>query len=628
MTLPPPAVWHVTRVKLINSETICVTLWPRSGPVPGGIGLPWEDELERLQQQVEGQKQLHATMVREVQRLHRDLRRVRRRARLALRLLEDARGGRAIGAICPSCRRLSLASEPATPHGPQSSHPLFGSFPPIPPPPAPLFRLGLPLRPSIFAPRLWGGSCSKCKRPHPGPDCPSDRRTRLSPRTVGLLLRQLIATEDLERQWLRESALLEGRELVARRLLTAHSLHGAAKLNPDHRRRRHTEPAVPALEDPDGEGVHRSSSVATDPFDIHFVATACGEPAVAAVPLVPNAFGFFGRGDCHPCDGASIGDVDPLLILPEPERTLALLRVVTQTGLTPESRARVWTAVSGSEELKWEHQPDLYRRLLQHAPNLDHQRAILLDVRRTFIDHRLFCRPRHGADSRPAQAGESRLYNVLAAYCRLDPGTGYRQGMNFLAAMLVSVCYPDDEAAFWLFVALMQRHQWVLLFDAQSHGLDVLLGSLAQCLPPEVAGHLLLHGLPPSLFAPNWLQTLFTASFECWAAVLLIWDVMWILGASAQVPLRITAQALKHFGPEITAQQDLIALVVYLQQTLPREAFHLPVLLDLLSSLWPWAWPKPSPSLPEPPSHGPPALDPPAPAPLARADLEGDPTAV
>jgi len=32
---------------------------------------------------------------------------------------------------------------------------------------------------------------------------------------------------------------------------------------PDHRRRRHTEPAVPALEDPDGEGVPRSSSVAT-----------------------------------------------------------------------------------------------------------------------------------------------------------------------------------------------------------------------------------------------------------------------------------------------------------------------------------------------------------------------------
>jgi hypothetical protein len=55
--------------------------------------------------------------------------------------------------------------------------------------------------------------------------------------------------------------------------------------------------------------------------------------------------------------------------------------------------------------------------------------------------------------SRPGQA---QLYRILTAYANLDRRTGYCQGMNFLAGLLLAVGLPEVEA-FYTFVSLMLR---------------------------------------------------------------------------------------------------------------------------------------------------------------------------
>ena len=215
--------------------------------------------------------------------------------------------------------------------------------------------------------------------------------------------------------------------------------------------------------------------------------------------------------------------------------------------------------------------------------------------------------------------------------------------MSFLAGTLV-MHYPDDEEhAFWLFVTLMHKYKWDHLFDPQtdlppdpspspspsqsfcrspsngfspslSHcpscgtcasdtddsnpdpdppllpgqrlGLNSLLDSLARCLSPAVAQHLHAHSLSPAVFASSWLLTLFTATFECWSAVMLIWDLTWVLGPAALVPLRVACACLAHFSSRIVACTDGIALMLMLQRTIPAVVHAVPLRTTILSPEW------------------------------------------
>jgi hypothetical protein len=64
--------------------------------------------------------------------------------------------------------------------------------------------------------------------------------------------------------------------------------------------------------------------------------------------------------------------------------------------------------------------------------------------------HRTFTEQGLAADETKLQA----LHNVLTAYVRRNPTVGYCQGLNFVAAHLLS--YLDQEQAFWCLCCLIE----------------------------------------------------------------------------------------------------------------------------------------------------------------------------
>lgn len=71
-------------------------------------------------------------------------------------------------------------------------------------------------------------------------------------------------------------------------------------------------------------------------------------------------------------------------------------------------------------------------------------------------------------------SGQNKLYNVLKAYSCYDKQIGYCQGMNYLAAMLLTHI-DDEQEAFWSLVYIMNQHNWRAVFNDKTTKLIELL---------------------------------------------------------------------------------------------------------------------------------------------------------
>lgn len=172
---------------------------------------------------------------------------------------------------------------------------------------------------------------------------------------------------------------------------------------------------------------------------------------------------------------------------------------------------------------------------------------ILRDVSRTFPSASLF-----KDDGR----GQDMLANVLKACLRAEPGVGYCQGMNFVAATLLRACVEarktdhanqgaaqedwvnsDDMRAeadtFWLMMAIMDSEKKMDMTGMWSNGVPALrlrcfqFESLLKVHIPKLHAHLHAIGLASEVLASQWFLTLFAYAlpFEdtvrCWDEVFL-----------------------------------------------------------------------------------------------------------
>jgi len=126
--------------------------------------------------------------------------------------------------------------------------------------------------------------------------------------------------------------------------------------------------------------------------------------------------------------------------LPEPE-----LKKLLRKGLPFQHRPEVWWSVLGCEALR-QRSPIPYKEHVAGSLSPKTQDEIERDLQRTFPSHSTFC----------AAAGRAKLRNVLRGYACYNPRVKYCQGLNFLAAMLV-VVFGDEERAFWVLVAAIER---------------------------------------------------------------------------------------------------------------------------------------------------------------------------
>jgi hypothetical protein len=172
-----------------------------------------------------------------------------------------------------------------------------------------------------------------------------------------------------------------------------------------------------------------------------------------------------------------------------------------------ELRARAWLRVSGAEAAQRAAGAGFYAAVLARPPTLedtDAQRQIELDLPRTFGEHPwLRCPPARDA-----------LRRVLVAAARCT-SAGYAQSMNYVAAFALLTFRADEEAAFWLVRACLERLAAPRTYARDLEGLHVELRALAALLAdkaPRVADAMQRVGAETSLFATEWLLCLFTCS--------------------------------------------------------------------------------------------------------------------
>jgi hypothetical protein len=192
--------------------------------------------------------------------------------------------------------------------------------------------------------------------------------------------------------------------------------------------------------------------------------------------------------------GAVVQDYDSVAN----ERPKELSRAIQQ-GIPSVIRGPIWQLMSASKNANLE---ETYKTLLKQTS--PYEKSIQKDINRTFPSHKFF----QGA------IGQEGLFVVCKAYSLYDPDVGYTQGLAFIVATLL-LNMPDEEA-FCVLVRLMTS------YNLRSHYLDNMPGlqlrlfqfdRLVEDVLPLLHAHLVRKGIKSSMYASQWLMTLFSYRF-------------------------------------------------------------------------------------------------------------------
>lgn len=180
-------------------------------------------------------------------------------------------------------------------------------------------------------------------------------------------------------------------------------------------------------------------------------------------------------------------------------------------GIPNDKRAAAWYHISGADRFAQQYPNPSILSAVTHVSEriLD---EIERDIDRTFPRHRLFV-------DKASARGSTSLRNVLRWYAEIDPEVGYCQGMGFLAGMFV--IYMDEKNAFYTFCAAMQvirdpnplRSLYLPSMEETQRALYIF-GELGKQYLGPLWAHMLEEGMHPSMYATEWLMTMFCRGFS------------------------------------------------------------------------------------------------------------------
>jgi hypothetical protein len=133
--------------------------------------------------------------------------------------------------------------------------------------------------------------------------------------------------------------------------------------------------------------------------------------------------------------------------------------------------------------------------------------AIERDIQRTFPMHALF--------EAEGSLGQEQLGWLLRAYARTDPDVGYAQGMGFIAAFFLT--YVSFQDAFVLLQHVMRKCNMRALLSKDMRMVTPCLNELSRwvgILAPEALNHMNELGVDATMYASQWLLTLFAYNFS------------------------------------------------------------------------------------------------------------------
>ena len=179
------------------------------------------------------------------------------------------------------------------------------------------------------------------------------------------------------------------------------------------------------------------------------------------------------------------------------------------------------------------------------------------------------------ADYAGARGGQASLRRVLRAYSVHDPSVGYCQGMNFIAAMFIAITHQEDddedddkdekggeaavsikrqeEEAFWLLVTVMNEAPFKCreLFGegmSGAHRVLYVAEKLIGQFLPKLSKHLEKEHIHITMFATQWLLTLYTSSFP-FELVTRVWDCF--LAEGWKIIYRVMLAILDNASPDL-----------------------------------------------------------------------------
>ena len=201
-----------------------------------------------------------------------------------------------------------------------------------------------------------------------------------------------------------------------------------------------------------------------------------------------------------------------------------------QSGVPMAYRPAVWSACIGAADVA---EPGQYPELC--AGNIDAQ--IELDVRRTMPTNLFF-----GGDG----PGVPKLRRVLTAYSHYDPVSGYCQGMNNLAAVLL-LTYANEEEAFWAFAGIVRKilpHEYYGADMAVVHADQQVLVDLVRSGLPKLHAHMQALGVELRAVTIGWFLSLFTTCLPI-ETLLRLWDVFFVEGSVMLFRIAFSVLSLK-----------------------------------------------------------------------------------
>lgn len=251
-----------------------------------------------------------------------------------------------------------------------------------------------------------------------------------------------------------------------------------------------------------------------------------------------------------------------------------------RAGIPLTYRAKVWYESSGALE---NHEPGTFRDLWLEAEKLQRQtkegvakhltmEEIEKDVTRTMPLNIFF-----GGDGQ----GVDKLRAVLGAYSLRNPSVGYCQGMNLVASTLLLV-FANQEEAFWVFVAIIERILPAEFFSPSllvSRACPMVLLDYVEEHLPKLFKHLgdMSVDLPAICF--SWFLSLFT---DCLPVETLfrVWDLLLCDKEGMDVLFRLSFAILKIGESDLLRCQSLSGIYSVLE-SLPTRMWDADRLLKI-----------------------------------------------
>lgn len=230
----------------------------------------------------------------------------------------------------------------------------------------------------------------------------------------------------------------------------------------------------------------------------------------------------------------------------------------------------------GVRRTSWARLTEALPRYEEEVPNLNILNTASLspivideierDVDRTF--------PRHVLFYEENGVGQSALRRLLQRYALLNTDVGYCQGMGFIAGMLL-IYMPENTATYCFMAALNEpKYNLRVLYlpgmIAVKKALLVVSSLLTVHMGP-LWEHLTEEGISPTMFATEWVMTLFCRGFSFDLATR-VWEIF--LQSGFKVVYRVMLALLQNVSAQLMAAsfEEIMAILRKLPDTVDAPA--------------------------------------------------------